>query len=208
MRAFRVLSRERGFAARLGLAFVPVAVPWALEWIFDWRPNCFFNDSWYCIYYFHPPIMDVLFGLLVLAPFITTERLWLPRVLGLVSISIFVHAASVEFLIGTRGSIAIAGVDSIFLNVFPIAVIASLIVATVTAWIAKLQIRARFWPLSVAAGLSTAAALILTDLINVPAWVRDWSNEPWLLWHISMCAAIYFGTWRTGKPAISALASS
>ena len=67
--------------------------------------------------------MDVMFALLVLALFMHARTLVALRVLTLIVLSVLVHFLSIEFLVATRGSLDVSGIDTIWLNVIPIAAV-------------------------------------------------------------------------------------
>lgn len=180
-----------GILPRLGLALVP----WLTgELVDNWFLGCFGSESPFCIYYWHPPGMDVAFALLVLAPFMAARTLVALRVLALMVLSVLVHALSVDFLVATRGSLEIPGVDSIFLNIIPIAVVASVVTVLLTALACGLKLTWRLGAYSALAGIPVAAVLLLTDLAPATHWLNMWSTSwYWAFWHMSVCIAIYYG---------------
>lgn len=180
-----------GILPRLGLALVP----WLTgELVENWFFGCFGSESPFCIYFWHPAGMDVVFALLVLAPFMAARTLIALRVLALIVLSVLVHALSVGFLVETRGSLEIPGVDSIFLNVIPIAVIASVVTVLLTALACGLRLTWRLGAYSALAGISVAFVFLLTDLAPFMEWLNAWSTSwYWALWHLSICIAIYYG---------------
>lgn len=180
-----------GIGPRLGLAVLPTAVAILAS---DWLPACWFSDSPFCIWYWQPPLADIAFGLLVLAPFLVTPRLWPLRVLGLVVVSVAVHWQAPLSVVGLRGTITLPGVDTIFLNVVPIAVAASLVIAALTVPLAGFRTRPRYWGLACLAGLPPAAVFLAPDLSETVArWIDGVSWLLWPAWHLSLCAAIHFG---------------
>lgn len=160
-----------------------------------------FNSCWaselpFCIYFWYPPYTDVLFALLVLAPFITSWRFWPFRLIALIAVSVLTHSWSVGLLVNTRGSLMIPGVDSIFLNVLPIAMAASLIMAGMSALIAGMPLTRRFLVFSTAAGLPAAAVFLLLDFRDL---MIDPSVLVFLVWHVSICAAMFLGSSRSNN---------
>ena len=197
-----------GLWPRLALASVPALFPWLLGALFGWNFTCFFSERWYCIYYFHPPFMDVLFAVLVLMPFIGTDRFFWPRVVGLIALSIVVHVQIVDFLVGTRGAISVPGIDSLFVNLLPIAVVASWLTVAVTAALAGVGIRRGLWLWSAGAGLLAAAIFLGTDSSGMPGWLQETVGNPWLAWHLGICISLFFGTAARAPQSPDGLASS
>lgn len=179
-----------GILPRIGLAIVP----WLSGEIFDiWFPGCFFSESPFCIYYWHPPGMDVVFALLVLGPFITARKLITFRLLALILLSVFVHAVSVDLLVGTRGLLELPGVDSIFVNIVPIAVVASIVTVSFAALACGLAFTWRLLVYSSLAGMPVASLFLLIDIGLATSWLPFWDNWYWAVWHVSICIAIYYG---------------
>lgn len=179
-----------GILPRLGLA----VVPWLTgELVDNWFPGCFFSKSPFCIYYWHPPGMDVMFALLVLGPFITAQGLIILRLLALIVLSVFVHAAAVELLAGTRGLLELPGVDSIFVNVVPVAVVASIVTVSIAALACGLKLTRRLLLYSSLAGLPVALLFLLIDIRLATGWLSLWNDWFWAVWHVSICVAIYYG---------------
>lgn len=179
-----------GIFPRLGLALLP----WLTgELVDNWFPGCFFSESPFCIYYWHPPGMDVMFALLVLAPFMTAQTLVALRVLALTILSVLVHFLSVELLTGTRGSLEFLGIDSIFLNIIPIAIIASIVTVSVAALVSGLKLTRRLCVYSLLAGIPVASVFLSIDLALNLGWITLWTNWYWAVWHLSICIAMYYG---------------
>ena len=188
-----------GIWPRVGLAFVP----WLAGELADrWFQGCFGSQSPFCIYYFHPPVMDVMFALLVLVPFIATHRFVVLRVVALIVLSVFVHYLAIGLLTGTRGSLEIPGVDSIFLNVIPIAVIASIVTVAIAAFACGFRPTRRLLVHSMLAGMPVALLFLLFDSDLAAGWLPVSDNWYWAVWHVSICIAIYYG--RTGRPGVQA----
>ena len=183
-----------GLLPRLGLALIP----WSTGEFFDsWFRGCFASESPFCIYYWHPPGMDVMFALLVLAPFMAARSVVTLRVLALVILSVLVHALSVVFLVGTRGSLDLPGVDSIFVNIIPIAVIASIVTVSSTAFACGLELTRRLFAYSLLAGIPVASVFLLLDMVPAASWQPLGNNGYWAVWHLSICCAIYYGRQNT-----------
>ena len=179
-----------GIWPRVGLAFVP----WLTGELISLSSfSCFGSQSPFCIYYFHPPGMDVMFALLVLAPFMHARTRVALRVLALIVLSVLVHSLSIGFLIDSRGSLDIAGIDTIWLNVIPIAVIASAVTVLLAAVICGLKLTWRLGIYSVLAGIPIAAVFLLSELISNMGWMTWSANWYWAVWHVSICVAIYHG---------------
>lgn len=179
-----------GLAPRLVLALLPWLAGEAIESVFS---GCFFSESVFCIYYFHPPGMDVVFALLVLAPFLATCRLIFFRVLALIALSILVHMMSVSILIDTRGSLELPGFDSIFVNVIPVAVVASVVTILLATLLCGLKVSWRLGAYAAMAGLPVACAFLLTQLLPSTHALFLGTNWLWAVWHLSICIAMYFG---------------
>ena len=179
-----------GIWPRVGLAFVP----WLTGELIDrWSFSCFGSQSPFCIYYFHPPGMDVMFALLVLAPFMHARTRVALRVLALVVLSVLVHSLSIDFLIESRGSLDVPGIDTIWLNVIPVAVIASVVTVLLAAVVCGLKVTWRLGTYSALAGIPIAAVFLLTDLELNMGWITWSANWYWAVWHVSICVAIYHG---------------
>ena len=189
--------RLRILVAALPSAIGAVAAQWHTSCVFDRLDDphalCILSYFWY------PPAMDVAFALLVLAPFLGAVRLRVLRVVGLVGASVLVHALAVDFTIGLRGTIDVPGIDSIFLNVIPVAIAASLVIAVGTVWLAGRTPRPRLWGLATIVGLVAALVFLLPDLLGSALGadrvdlVRYGPSATWLAWHLGMAAALHLG---------------
>lgn len=179
-----------GILPRLGLALLP----WLTgELVDNGFYGCFASESPFCIYYWHPPGMDVMFALLVLAPFISARTFVTLRVLALIILSVLVHALSVDLLVATRGSLAVFGVDSIFVNIIPIAVAASVVTVSLAALVCGLNLTMRLLVYSLLAGIPVASVFLLVDLAPDMPWRVVGGHWYWGVWHLSICSAIYCG---------------
>lgn len=191
--AHRMTLWQRVLVAALPSALGTMAAQWHQSCVFlrldDPQSICVFDYFWY------PPVMDVAFAVLVLAPFLGRARLWVLRIVGLVALSVFVHFAAANLTVGLRGTIELAGIDSIFLNVIPIAVAASLLVAVCASWLTACVARLRLWGLAAGAGLLAALVFLLPDLFRFdPAYLRHFGTElVWPVWHMAMAVALYGG---------------
>lgn len=179
-----------GILPRLGLALVP----WLTgELVDSWFPGCFFSESPFCIYFWHAPGMDLAFALLVLAPFMSAQSLLAFRLLALLILSVIVHALSIGFLVATRGSLEVPGLDSIFVNIIPIAMVASVVTVSGTALACGLRLTRRLLLYSLLAAIPAAFVFILVDVALSSGWLRMSFSWNWAVWHLSICCAIYYG---------------
>lgn len=144
------------------------------------------------IYLWHPPLMDVLFGFLVLAGFVGTRRRWCLFATSLVLLSILVHSVAVICVVNTQWLLAPL-VDLRFASALPVAVVATIVLTTTTAAIAKLAPR-RLFLYSCIAGLF--AGLVFLVALQTDTAGNSWSwrnNLQWMLWHASIATALHFG---------------
>lgn len=189
-----------GILPRLGLALLP----WLTGELINNRfYGCWGSGSPFCIYYWHPPGLDLVFALLVLAPFISARDRVVWRVLALIILSVLVHVLSVEFLVQTRGSLTIPGIDSIFVNIIPIAILASLITGILAARVCGLTLTWRLSAYAALAAMPISLAFLLSETTPVERWIR-WlpDNWFWAIWHLSICTAIYYGRARTPRQGL------
>lgn len=183
--------------AKLVIAIVPALIG-SLTW--EWLEDATGGDQpfgihplW--IYLWHPPLMDVLFGLLVLAGFIEARRRWWLSAASLVLLSILVHAVAVVCVANTQWLLAPL-LDLRFASVLPVAVVATIVLTTTTAAIAKLATR-RLLVYSCVAGL--VSGLVFLIALQVDTTGNSWfwrNNAQWMLWHVSIATALHF----SGKP--------
>jgi len=173
----------------------------------QWHESCLFDrlgdPQAFCLleYFWYPPAMDIAFALLVLAPFLGPVPRPALRMVGLVGSSVLVHLLVTDLTVGFRGTIEIPGIDSIFLNVVPVAVAASLAIAICTVGLAGRSARPRLWGLAVLAGCAPALVFLAPDLMEsvfayTPLYqeVRPYSDLlVWPVWHMSMAAALHLG---------------
>jgi len=145
------------------------------------------------IYLWHPPLMDVLFGVVVLASFIETRRRWLRQAALLGLASFVVHTLAVVVVVNTQ-SLFDPPIQLRFLSVVPVAVIATLALTNATAMLAGLRPCHYLQGWSIAAGMASGIAFLLALEIDTSGSSWFWSNGvQWMLWHVSMCIAIQFG---------------
>jgi len=181
---------------RLLLAVLPSLLLHLVVWLTDWSLSCFFSEAWYCIYYFHLPFMDLLFAVLVLLPFLPPGRWWIVRAGLLIVLSVTVHSLAVGSVVNFRGDLFIPGIDSIFVNIFPVAIVASIVISTGAAWLCRRRIRAQLWWLCAAAGSLVGVVFLLTDITDYypTCVVMEFLANPWWVWHLGVCAALYLGS--------------
>jgi hypothetical protein len=188
---------ETRLVPRLALAALPAPLGSLFAEMAGYS-GCFFSESIFCIYVWYPPFIDLLFALLVLAPFIAVRRWWTFRVVALLILSVCVHSLAVGLLVDSRGPVTVPGFDSIFFNVVPIAVVTSLITGVATVAIAGLKSGHRIVFYSAAAGLPPAILFLFMERPELQ-WMTtalDPSVPVWLAWHVSLCIAVYKGTSR------------
>ncbi len=181
---------------RLLLASLPVIVaPW-LYWLAERLfpdATAGFGFLWYA---WTPPFHDILFGLLVLAPFINASHARTIRILALVVVAVAVNFAAVFTVVNTQEALD-WGLDSRYLRfatVVPTALVATWLLAAATAWIAPLRVSRRYWCYTGLAGLVAGLVFLTTDIIDATGPYGDWmAYAPWWIWPVSTCAAIYCG---------------
>lgn len=183
---------------RLVIAILPALIgnltwEWLEETTGDGQP---FGVHPLWIYLWHPPLMDVLFGLLVLAGFIETRRRWWLLAASLVLLSILVHSVAVACVVNTQWPLAPL-VNLRFASALPVTVVATIVLTTTTAAIAKLAPR-RLFLYSCIAGL--IAGLVFLVALETDTGGNSWfwrNNIQWMLWHGSIATALHFGGERT-----------
>lgn len=184
---------RRPLRARLVIAILPALVG-NLAW--KWLEEATGSDQpfgihplW--IYLWHPPLMDVLFGLLVLAGFIKARRRWWRFAASLVLLSILVHSVAVACVVNTQWVLAPL-VDLRFASVLPVAVVATIALTTATAAIAGLAPH-RLLVYSFVAGLLTGLVFLLALQADTTGGSWFWRNNiQWMLWHASIATALHF----------------
>lgn len=137
--------------------------------------------------------MDVVFALLVLAPFIQSHARVALRVFGLIVLSVLVHSLAVSILVDTRGSLEIPGIDSIFLNVIPVAIGASVTTVLIGAFLCGFKVDSRLAACAALAGLPVAFTFLLADLLPETSWFPLNMSWYWAVWHVSIFLAMFYG---------------
>jgi hypothetical protein len=170
---------------RLLLASLPV---FAAGWLDDLLEMLTGFSPW-----FFSPTYGVLFGLLVLAPFITSSRAQAIRVLALMAIPYFVYYWAVFAVVQLnpwphRDLLQ-------FAHVIPIAMVATWALAAATALIAPLRVTRRYWMYTGLAGFATGFDHWMIDNLDPPESIVNWVIviNPYWIWTTSTCAAIYYG---------------
>lgn len=152
----------------------------------------------------YPPVFSwwlilhgVVFGLLVMAPFVSSSQLRGLRVAALVVASIFIYDAAIKIpdlieveRIGDTGDFIIAGISG------------ALLVATAVRFIAPLRVGLPYWGFSFLAGL--IGGYIFSQTFEVCSWDKctaDWMILPyasgWIIWQSLVCAAMFHGMRQT-----------
>jgi len=182
--------------ARLVLALVPTLVgisAWAwLEEAFRSSSSPGLSPFW--IYYWHPPLMDALFGAVVLASFVRAPPCWWCRAAFLGLVSFLVHTIAVIAVVNTQWLLD-PFIDVRFVSVLPVALIATLALTSVTAAAARFVVTPRLLACSVAAGVGAGVTFLLALEIDTTGHSWFWRyGVQWMIWHASVCAAIYLGS--------------
>ncbi len=151
----------------------------------------------------YPPIFSwwlilhgVLFGALVMAPFVSTSRHQALRRVALILSSVLSYYIAITF----------ASLDNFAILTEPAQYVlagltGAILVATATRFIAPLKIRTAFWVLVVTAGLVGGAAFSVTADVcfwdKCTAW---WHVLPysagWIIWQALVFLAMYMGSKR------------
>ena len=180
---------------RLVIAVLPALVG-SLTW--NWLQEVTGGDEPYgihplWIYLWHPPLMDVLFGLLVLAGFIQERRRWWLFAASLMLLSILVHSVAVACVVNTQWLLAPL-VDMRFASALPVTLIATIVLTTTTAAISKLASR-RLLLYSCIAGLFAGIVFLVALQTDTAGDSWFWHNNiQWMLWHASIATALHFGS--------------
>ncbi len=150
----------------------------------DWYPPIL---SWWLIFH------GLLFGGLVMAPFVLRNDHRVLRVAALMLGSVMIYYTAIEVpdlakidLLGEASPYMIAGITG------------AMLVAMATRFIAPLSVTPRFWAMSLLAGMIGGFLFSLT--IDVCAWdacLPPWKILPfasgWIVWQGLICAAMYLG---------------
>ena len=155
----------------------------------------------------YPPVFSwwiilhgLTFGLLVMAPFVTSDNGRYLRVAALAIASILIYDAAIRIpdlvdinLIGDTGDFVIAGVSG------------ALLVATALRFVAPLDVGPVYWSLVLLAGV--VGGLVFSQAFEVCDWDRcasAWLVLPysagWICWQALVCAAMFLGTRRDRVP--------
>lgn len=148
-----------------------------------------------------PPILDwwkilhgVLFGALVMVPYISSkDRLGL-RATALIISSVVAYVAAIE--VPNLISPPIGGEVAEFMEA---GVIGAVLVAVATRFIAPLVTRPRYWGFTLVAGIiggaifSQTFGICVMDSCDSLAKISPYSLG-WVTWQMLVCAAIWFGT--------------
>jgi hypothetical protein len=151
----------------------------------------------------YPPVFSwwlilhgVLFGALVMAPFVSTERHRGLRRVALTLSSVFSYYLAITF----------ASLDGFAILTEPAqyilaGVTGAVLVATATRFIAPLKIRTAFWILVVSAGLAGGALFSVTSSLCFWDKCADWWRVPpysagWIFWQVLVFLAMYMGSER------------
>jgi len=191
--------------ARLGLGYRLLLVPVpAIAGFAAWPAFngwFLFDTDWY-VYLWYPPLMDILFGLLVLGPFAIPPVTPL-RVAGLVATSVILHGLAVSATFHSQWLLPESIVTDRgprFLTVVPIAIAASLLLFWATRLIAGCRVVPGYWRNGALAGLVAGLGFLVT--MEVDSAATSWLYEhgiPWMSWHAAICLGLYTGTARPGS---------
>jgi len=144
--------------------------------------------SWWLI------IHGLLFGLLVMAPFISEKRLRGVHAAALAIASVLAYDAAIRVpdliqarLFGDAGDFVVAGVCG------------ALLVATAVRFLAPLAVTRAYWGLVTLAGLAGGLVFSCTfDLCNWDSCAKAWMILPysggWVAWQTLVLLAMYYGS--------------
>lgn len=151
----------------------------------------------------YPPIFSwwlilhgLLFGLLVMAPFVTAGRYRWTRVIVLAVASIFIYDLAIRIpdliaieILGDTGDFMMAGISG------------AVLVATAVRFVAPLTVTPAYWGFSFLAGL--VGGFVFSQAFEVCAWdkcAEAWMILPyaagWIVWQSLVCAAMFLGVRR------------
>ena len=152
---------------------------------------------------FYPPLFSwwlilhgLVFGLLVMVPFITGSRHRAVRILALAATSVFAYDLAIRIpdlvaieMLGDTGDFIVAGVAG------------AVLVATAVRYIAPLRVTPAYWGFSVLAGL--IGGIVFSRTFGVCEWDKcadAWMIFPyaagWIVWQALVCAAMFVGARR------------
>ncbi len=152
----------------------------------------------------YPPIFSwwlilhgLLFGLLVMAPFVTSRQQRVTRVLVLAVASVFIYDLAIRApdlvaieILGDTGEFVVAGISG------------AVLVATAVRFVAPLTVTPAYWGFSFLAGL--IGGFVFSQAFEICEWDKcaaTWMILPyaagWIVWQSLVCAAMFFGVRRT-----------
>ena len=148
----------------------------------------------------YPPVFSwwlilhgLLFGLLVMAPFVTDHQYRRLRVMVLAVASIFIYDLAIRIpdliaieILGDTGDFMVAGVSG------------AVLVATAVRFVAPLTVTPAYWGFSFLAGL--VGGLVFSQSFTVCDWdkcAEAWMILPyaagWIVWQSLVCTAMFLG---------------
>ena len=156
----------------------------------------------------YPPLFSwwlvlhgLIFGLLVMVPFVTGDRRRGIRILALAVASIFIYDLAIRIpdliaigMLGDTGDFIVAGVSG------------AVLVATAVRFIAPLKVTPAYWGLSFLAGL--IGGFVFSRTFEVCEWDKcadAWMILPyaagWIAWQSLVCTAMFLGVrWKQLSP--------
>lgn len=159
---------------------------------------------------------SALFGILVMAPFITSRYMLALRVAVLVAtpvLVIFIVLLAIEGglpavfdiypLFSMRGTSH--DVASVAFDMLELALILSTLPALVLFVVGPLGVSGKYWTYTFLAGLVTAAGVFawvewFFCLVFCSRWSQVSIFLPFSVWSLSFCIAVYYGRISTGRP--------
>lgn len=142
------------------------------------------HPAW--IYLWHPPLMDVLFGALVLAPLVQAKRQRIARIVLLCLSSVIVHTAAVIAVVDSQWLLSPL-VEIRFLSAVPVAVVATLVLSGIAGVVARLRISGSFWVGALAAGLVSGFCFLAVLELDTVGGNFVWqAGVHWMIWHSAM----------------------
>lgn len=146
--------------------------------------------SWWLI------LHGLVFGLLVMVPFVTGSHHRAVRILALAAASVLIYDLAIRTpdlitipTLGDTGNFIVAGVTG------------AALVATAVRFIAPLEVTPAYWGFSVVAGL--IGGIVFSRTFEVCAWDKcadAWMILPyaagWIVWQSLVCAAMFLGVRR------------
>jgi hypothetical protein len=146
--------------------------------------------SWWLI------LHGLIFGLLVMAPFVTRNHRRGARILALAIASVFIYDLAIRIpdlieieMLGDTGDFIVAGISG------------AVLVATAVRFIAPLVVTPAYWGFSFLAGL--VGGFVFSLAFEVCEWdqcAETWMILPyaagWIVWQSLVCAAMFLGVRR------------